>query len=124
MAGLEGVLRVQLLEQQLDLLGWVLPRLDVIKEEHFEATEGNNPSGNCNVVWFHNCWVDFNEIFTQYPWDGVVSIFTTRGCHWHHNVMVAPPVLSVQGLGYAVSKFGEDLSSGSKVIVIFVNQHA
>ena len=93
MAGLEGVLQVLLSEQQLDLLGQVLPWLDVIKEECFEATEGNNPSGNCSVVWFHNCWVDFNEIFTQYPWDGVVPIFTTRGCHWHHHdVTVVPPM--------------------------------
>ena len=86
-------------EQQLDLLGWVLPWLDVIKEECFEATEGNNPSGNCHVVYLHNCWVDFNGIFTQYPWDGVVPIFTTRGHHWCHNAMVVSPILSVQGLG-------------------------
>ena len=30
--------------------GQVLPWLDVIKEEHFEATEGNNPSETCHVV--------------------------------------------------------------------------
>ena len=53
-------------EQQSDLLGQVLPWLDVIKEECFEATEGNNPSEGCNVVWFHNHWVDFNESLTQY----------------------------------------------------------
>ena len=82
MAGLEGVSQVPLSEQQLDLLGQqgqVLPWLDAIKEELFEATEGNDLSGNCSVVWCHNCWVDFNEIFTQYPWDGVVPIFTTGG---------------------------------------------
>ena len=66
MAGSEGVLQVLLSEQQSDLLGQVLPWLDVIQEEHFEATEGNNPSEGCNVVWFHNSWVDFNESLTQY----------------------------------------------------------
>ena len=80
-------------EQQLDLLGQVLPWLDVIKEELFEATEGNNPSDGCKVVWFHNCWVDFNEIFTQYPWEVVVPIFTTRGYHQHcYDVTVVPPM--------------------------------
>ena len=96
MAGSEGVSRVLLSEQQLDLLGQqgqVLPWWDVIKEECFEATEGNNPSGNCNVEWFHNCLVDFNEIFTQYPWDGVVPIFTTREhCQHHCDMTVAPPM--------------------------------
>ena len=48
------------------------------------------------------------------------------GCFGHQGVplaihmMVVPPVLSVQGLGCVVSKFGEDLSSGSKVIAVFV----
>ena len=121
MAGSEGVSRVLLSEQQSDLLGQVLPWLDVIKEECFEATEGNNPSGNCHVVYLHNRLVDFNEILTQYPlgdvWNTVMSILATRGYHWHHNVTVAPPVLSVQGLGCMLSKSGEDLSSGSKVFV-------
>ena len=31
-------------------------------------------------------------------------------------MMVVPPVLVVQGIGCVVSKFGEDLSSGSKVM--------
>ena len=53
-----------------------------------------------------------------------MSILATTGHCWHHDVMVAPPVLSVQGLGCMLSKSGEDLSSGLKVIVIFVNQHA
>ena len=35
--------------------------------------------------------------------------------------MVAPPVLLIQGLSYVVSKAGEDLSSGSKVIALFVS---
>ena len=52
-----------------------------------------------------------------------MSILATRGCHQHHSMTVAPPVLSVQGLGCMLSKSGEDLSSGTKVIVIFVNQH-
>ena len=42
MAGSEEVPRALLSEQQLDLLGQqgqVLPWLDAIKEEHFEATE-------------------------------------------------------------------------------------
>ena len=93
MAGSEGVSWVLLSEQQLDLLGQVLPWLDVIKEEHFEATEGNNSSEECNVVWFHNWWVDLDEILTQYPWNGVVPIFTTRRYHCHHHDMrVVPPM--------------------------------
>ena len=80
-------------EQQSDLLGQVLPWLDVIKEECCEATEGNNPSEECNVAWFHNWWADLDEILTQYPWNGVVPIFTTRGCHQcQHDVMVVPPM--------------------------------
>ena len=66
MAG-SGVLRALLSEQQSDLLGQVLPWLDVIKEEHFETTEGNSPSEGYNVAWFHNCWVDFNEISHNIP---------------------------------------------------------
>ena len=62
MAGSEGVL-------QSDLLGWVLPWLDVIKEERFEATEGSNPSETCHVVYLHNHLVKFNEILTQHSWD-------------------------------------------------------
>ena len=77
MAGLEGVLRVLLSEQQLDLLGQVLPWLDVIKEECFEATEGNNPSEECNVAWFHNHWVDFNGILIQYSW-GIGDVLGTQ----------------------------------------------
>ena len=80
-------------EQQLDLLGQVLPWLDAIKEELFEATEGNNPSEGCNVVYLHNCLVKFNEILTQYPWDGVFPIFTTRGCHQYCcDMTVVPPM--------------------------------
>ena len=98
MAGLEGVSRVLLSEQQSDLLGQVLPWLDVIKEEHFEATEGNNPSEECNVAWFHNHWVDFNEILTILlgHWgcvgNRVMSILATRGCCWCHDMTVAPPM--------------------------------
>ena len=69
MAGLEGVSQVLLSEQQSDLLGQVLPWLDVIKEEHFEATEGSNPSETCHVVYLHNRLVKFNEILTQHSWD-------------------------------------------------------
>ena len=50
-----------------------------------------------------------------------MSILATRGNHWHCNVTVAPPVLSAQGLGCMVSKFGDDLSSGSKVMALFVS---
>ena len=50
------------------------------QEECFEATEGNNPSGNCHVAWFNNCWVNFNEILTQYSW-GTISIMMQQ---WHH----------------------------------------
>ena len=64
-------------EQQSDLLGQVLPWLDVIKEEHFEATEGNNPSEGCHVVYLHNCMVKFNEILTQYSW-GLRDVFGTQ----------------------------------------------
>ena len=46
-----------------------------------------------------------------------MSFLATRGCHWHHDVMVAPPILVVQGLGCMVSKFGEDLSSSFEVRV-------
>ena len=72
-------------------------------------------------MYLHNRWADFNEILTQYSWGlGCVRssnvILATRGHHWHHDMMVAPPVLVVQGLGCVVSKFGEDLSSGSKVM--------
>ena len=69
MAGSKGVLQVLLSEQQLDLLGRVLPWLDVIKEEYFEATEGSNPSETCHVVYLHNRLVRFNEILTQHSWD-------------------------------------------------------
>ena len=47
------------------------------QEECFEATEGNNPSKNCHIAWFHNCLVDFNEILTQYYW-GLVDVFGTQ----------------------------------------------
>ena len=77
MAGSEGVLQVLLSEQQSDLLGQVLPWLDVIKEECFEATEGNNPSENCHVVYLHNHLVKFNEILTQYSW-GLGDVFGTQ----------------------------------------------
>ena len=53
-----------------------------------------------------------------------MSFLATRGHCQHHNAMVAPPILVVQGLGCVVSKFGEDLSSGSKVAAHFVSQHA
>ena len=39
-----------------------------VPEERFEATEGNNHSENCHVVYLRNRWVDFDEILTQYPW--------------------------------------------------------
>ena len=106
----------------MDLLGQVLPWLDAIKQECLEATEGNNPSEGCNVAWFHNQWVDFNEIDTILlgHWgcvgNTVMSILATRGHCQHHNTMVAPPVLLVQGLGCMLSKSGQDLSSGSKVM--------
>ena len=64
-------------EQQLDLLGQVLPWLDAIKEERFEATEGNNLSEGCKVVCFHNRWVDFNESLTQYSW-GIGDVLGTQ----------------------------------------------
>ena len=47
------------------------------KEECFEATEGNNPSEECNVAWFHNHWVDFNEILIQYSW-GIGDVLGTE----------------------------------------------
>ena len=43
-------------------------------------------------------------------------IFGHQRCHQHHSTIVAPPVQAVQGLGSVVSKFGEDLSSGSEVV--------
>ena len=77
MAGSEGVLRVLLSEQQLDQQGQVLPWLDVIKEECCEATEGNNPSENCHVVYLHSRLVKVNEILTQYSW-GLGDVFGTQ----------------------------------------------
>ena len=71
---------MQLSEQQSGLLGQqglVLPWLDVIKEECFEATEGNNPSEDCHVVYLHNRVVKFNEILTQYPW-GLGDVYGTQ----------------------------------------------
>ena len=50
-----------------------------------------------------------------------MSILATRGHHQHHDMMVAPPVLLVQGLGCMLSKSGEDLNSGSKVMGQNVN---
>ena len=47
------------------------------QEDCFEATEGNNPSENCHVVYLHNCWVNFNEILTQYSW-GLGDVFGTQ----------------------------------------------
>ena len=52
-----------------------------VQEECFEATEGNNPSENCHVVYLHNCWADFNEILIQYSW-GLVDVFGTQQCHF------------------------------------------
>ena len=106
MVDLEGVLQSWLSELQLGLWNQDVACLKVYKEECFEATEGNNPSEDCHVVWFHNHWVDFNDILTQYPWDGVVPVFTSRRHCQHPNMIVVPPVESVQGLGCGVSKFG------------------
>ena len=55
----------------------MLPWLDVIKEEHFEATEGNNPSEDCHVVYLHNHVVKFNEILTQYS-SGIGDLLGTQ----------------------------------------------
>ena len=47
------------------------------QEECFEATEGNNLSENCHEAYLHYCWVDFNEILTQYSW-GFGDVFGTQ----------------------------------------------
>ena len=75
MVGSVGVLQLQL-RAAIGSAGSGGGMAEGVPEECIEATEGNNPSENCHVVYLCNCWVDFDEILTQYSW-GLRNVLET-----------------------------------------------